>query len=174
MRERIKYALQKSKWVFIIFFAIWVALSIVLSTAITVSKVEAEGAEGIEVAGSFMENLLNNIGNIGENLLKVFRPAYISSFWKVEARLTGILLIIVLIGLIRSIPRHDYAGIENGSSDWANGEQYSILNKKKGILLAENHFLPVDKRGNTNVLVVGRIRFTENLLHTLYQMLISF
>ena len=35
------------------------------------------------------------------------------------------------------------------------GEQYQILNNKKGIVLAENNNLPVDKRGNVNVLVVG-------------------
>ena len=35
------------------------------------------------------------------------------------------------------------------------GEQYQILNNKKGIVLAENNYLPVDKRGNVNVLVVG-------------------
>ena len=31
--------------------------------------------------------------------------------------------------------------------------------KNKGIILAEKHYLPVDKRGNVNVLVVGRFRF---------------
>ena len=37
------------------------------------------------------------------------------------------------------------------------GEQYQILSNKAGIILAEKNFLPVDKRGNVNVLVVGRI-----------------
>ena len=47
--------------------------------------------------------------------------------------------------------------IENGSSDWAeNGEQYRVLSKKSGIILAEKNYLPVDKRGNVNVLVVRR------------------
>lgn len=31
-----------------------------------------------------------------------------------------------------------------------------FLNNKRGIILAEKEFLPVDKRGNVNVLVVGR------------------
>ncbi len=57
------------------------------------------------------------------------------------------------------MPKHDYADIEHGSSDWANGEEYSVLSKNKGILLAEKHYLPVDKRGNVNVLVVGRLWF---------------
>ena len=54
---------------------------------------------------------------------------------------------------------NNYLDIEHGSSDWASGEQYSVLSKNKGILLAEKHYLPVDKRGNVNVMVVGRFRF---------------
>ena len=170
MGNKIKYALQKSKWVFIIFGILWVALSIVLTTSITVSKVESEGAEGVEIAGDFLENIINNIGSVGENLSKCFSHAYILTFWKMELRLTAILLIITIVGLIRSIPKTEYAGIENGSSDWAQGEQYSVLSKTKGIILAEKHYLPVDKRGNVNVLVVGRFWFSENQLHTLFQM----
>ena len=57
-------------------------------------------------------------------------------------------------------PKSEYENIEHGSSDWSqNGEQYRVLSKNNGIILAENNYLPVDKRGNTNVLVVGRIRF---------------
>lgn len=68
------------------------------------------------------------------------------------------------------MPKNEYTDIEHGSSDWAaGGEQYSILSNKKGILLAEKHYLPVDKRGNVNVLVVGRFRFSANLLLMLYQ-----
>ena len=174
MGYKIKGALKKSKWVFIIFGILWVILSIVLSTCITVSKLEAEGAEGVTKAGNFIENFLNNIGDIGSNLSKSFSPEYISTFWKVELRLTIILVICVIIGLIRSMPKNEYTGIENGSSDWATGEQYSVLSKRKGILLAEKHYLPVDKRGNVNVLIVGRIRFSENLHLTLSQMHINF
>lgn len=72
------------------------------------------------------------------------------------------------------MPKHEFSDIEHGSSDWATGEQYEVLSNKKGILLAEKHYLPVDKRGNTNVLVVGRFRFSENLLHMLFQMHINF
>ena len=39
------------------------------------------------------------------------------------------------------------------------GEEYRVLNKHKGILLARDHYLPIDKRGNINVLVVGRFWF---------------
>lgn len=37
--------------------------------------------------------------------------------------------------------------------------KYKVLDKNKGIILAENNYLPVNKRGNVNVLVVGRFRF---------------
>ena len=64
--------------------------------------------------------------------------------------------IIVAIGIIRLMPKHQYDDIEHGSSDWSeNGEQYKVLSKKSGIILAENNYLPLDKRGNVNVLVVG-------------------
>ncbi|MBO4815928.1 MAG: hypothetical protein J5507_03190 [Clostridia bacterium] len=169
MGYKIKGALKKSKSVFIIFFILWVILSIVLTMSITVSIVEANGT-----GSNFIENFMANIGKVGENIGKSFNPRYITTFWKVELRLTAVLLICMVIGLIRSMPKNEYSGIENGSSDWASGEQYSALSKHKGILLAENHYLPVDKRGNTNVLVVGRIWFSENLHHMLFQMHINF
>ena len=66
--------------------------------------------------------------------------------------------IAVIVGLVRALPKHEFDDIEHGSSDWSeNGEQYQVLNKNKGIVLAEKNYLPVDKRGNVNVLVVGRI-----------------
>ena len=34
------------------------------------------------------------------------------------------------------MPKHRYDDIEHGSSDWSkNGEQYTILNNKKGIII---------------------------------------
>ncbi len=67
---------------------------------------------------------------------------------------------ITVIGILKARPKHEYTDIEHGSSDWSEGgEQYSILSKNKGIILAQNNYLPVDKRGNVNVLVVGRFWF---------------
>lgn len=66
-------------------------------------------------------------------------------------------LTFVLVGIIRAFPKHEYENIENGSSDWSeNGEQYQVLSRNKGIILAEKNYLPTDKRGNVNVLVVRR------------------
>lgn len=158
MNYKIKNTLKKSKMVFIVGIAIWIVLSILLSMPISVSIVEAT-TNGQFNLNAFFDNLFTNIGNVGGNLSKVFQSEYIGTFGKTEGYVTIGVLIFFVIGFIKSMPKNEYTDIEHGSSDWASGEQYSVLSKKKGILLAENHYLPVDKRGNTNVLVVGRIRF---------------
>lgn len=88
---------------------------------------------------------------------KCFEPDYFPAFFNaIKIVLLGY-AIFAGIGFYKAIPKHEYDDIEHGSSKWAEGgEQYAILNKKKGIVLAEKHYLPVDKRGNVNVLVVRR------------------
>ena len=104
----------------------------------------------------------------------VLKPQYITTFWKTEGYFSIVLLFFAVIGFIKSMPKNEYTDIEHGSSDWASGgEEYQVLSPKKGIVLAEKHYLPVDKRGNVNVLVVGRFRFSENLHHMLFRMLIN-
>ena len=154
MNYKLKGALKRSKNAMIVFIILWVAISIVLVSSITVSIVEAK-----QSSQSVLEILFSCIGNIGENLGKIFKGEYIGTFWKTEGYTTIALLILSLIGFFKSMPKNEYTDIEHGSSDWATGEQYSVLNRNKGILLAEKHYLPLDKRGNTNVLVVGRIWF---------------
>ena len=155
MKEKINYTLKKSKSVFIIVLVLWVILSIVLIAPMSVSLVESQ----IEGNGNFIDILLNNFNKVGDNLGKVFTADYRATFFKGNLYLIIALLFFGIVGLIKSMPKHDYAGVENGSSDWATGEQYSVLSRNKGILLAEKHYLPVDKRGNVNVMVVGRFWF---------------
>ncbi len=125
--------------------------------------------------GLFTENVFGNITDVGGNMPVPFDSEYAGTFWKIEGYLTVFLLVFAFIGFFKTMPKHEFSDIEHGSSDWAqHGEEYEILSPKKGILLAEKHYLPVDKRGNTNVLVVGRIRFSENLHHTLYLMHFNF
>ena len=158
MNYKIERTLKKSKNVIIIVAVLWVLLSIVLVSPITVSIVEAT-ENGIFNFGDFIEKMFSNIIDMGGNLGKIFKSEYIEIFWKTEGYTSILLLICAVVGFIKMMPKNEYTDIEHGSSDWATGEQYEVLSKKKGILLAENHYLPVDKRGNTNVLVVGRIRF---------------
>lgn len=78
-------------------------------------------------------------------------------FWNITKFFFGIYFVAAFVGIARALPKHEYEDIENGSSDWSEGgEQYRVLSKNKGIVLAEKNYLPVDKRGNVNVLVVRR------------------
>ena len=102
-------------------------------------------------------------GQSGAFNFTVFIETFVSSlisFNAITKVFTVIYAIFATIGFFRTKTKGDYYNIEHGSSDWSqNGEQYRILSKTKGIILAENNYLPVDKRGNVNVLVVGRFRF---------------
>ena len=85
---------------------------------------------------------------------------YIADFFSILWKFTILYIIFMFIGFVKTAPKNEYTDIEQGSSDWSKGgEQYKVLNRSKGIILAENNYLPVDKRGNVNVLVVGRFRF---------------
>ena len=157
MNYKIEKVLKKNKKVFIVGLIIWVLLSILLISPISVSIVEAT-ENGVFNLDNFFDKLFSNFGSIGSNLGKnLGNMNYIGTFWKAQGYLIIAILLFIVVGLIKSMPKNEFTDIEHGSSDWATGEQYSVLSKKKGILLAENHYLPVDKRGNTNVLVVGRI-----------------
>ena len=86
--------------------------------------------------------------------------SYVKEFFSALWKFTIVYSIAMFIGFVRTAPKNEYTDIEQGSSDWASrGEQYKVLSNKKGIILAENNYLPVDKRGNVNVLVVGRFGF---------------
>ena len=159
MGYKIKYVLKKSKVVLMITVVLWVLLSIVLIMPGTISVIDST-IDGKVDSTKFIEIFSSKMGNIGSNFTTVFKGEYIKTFLKGELYLIITLFFITLIGFIRNMPKNEYTDIEHGSSDWAErGEQYKILSPNKGILLAEKNYLPVDKRGNTNVLVVGRFRF---------------
>lgn len=152
---KIKYAVKKGKAVFIVVLILWIILSIVLIAPGAVSIIDSE-----KVNESILNLFLNNISNFSSNLTKALSSEYAATFLKGELYLFVALFVLAGIGLMKSLPKNEYTDIEHGSSDWATGgEQYRILSPKKGILLAEKNYLPVDKRGNTNVLIVGRFRF---------------
>ncbi len=91
---------------------------------------------------------------------RVFAQGYGALFGKTLIYFTIIYILCTLIGLFKSKPKSEYKDIEHGSSDWSeHGEQYAILSKNNGIILAQDNYLPVDKRGNVNVLVVRRFWF---------------
>ena len=146
MNYKIEKVLKKSRPVFIVIIILWVVASIVFIPPFTVSKVEAT-TNGVFQFGDFVESLVSNIGDVGGNFSKSLSGNYIGTYFHAQFYLIIFLLFAAIIGMFRTMPRHEYTDIEHGSSDWCEkGEQYTILSPKKGILLAEKHYLPVDKR----------------------------
>ena len=155
MEYKLKGALRKSRPIFIMILILWVALSIVFIAPVAVSIVESSTGDA-----KFTEIVFEKFGTIGENLGRIFTSEYIGTFLKCDLYLIIALLFVGVIGFVKAMPKNEYTDIEHGSSAWAEGgEQYRVLSPKKGIILAEKNYLPVNKRGNVNVLVVGRFRF---------------
>ena len=155
MNYKISGALKRNRVNLILFLILWLFLAIVLIAPITYSYTQSI-VDGKLSVSLFIEHIIVNpfaaLGNlISEGNFQMYLKTLMGG--------TLIYSIFLVIGLVRTAPKHRYSDIEHGSSDWSQGgEQYRILDNKKGIILAEKNFLPLDKRGNTNVLVVGRIR----------------
>jgi hypothetical protein len=159
MNYKVEGALRRNRNNFIIFLILWIILAIVLVMPINYSIVNAT-VDGHFNFGSFLEAVPDAFTNLGTTIAKNFSGEYIKAYFSCLLKFTILYAIFVLIGLIKSAPKNEYTDIEHGSSDWSkNGEQYRILSDKKGIILAQNNYLPVDKIGNVNVLVVGRFWF---------------
>lgn len=152
MNYKVEGALRRNKKYFILFAILWIFIAIVLIVPITLgyNTMTEQGLQsGIEIFTKSMFNPLKGFSDIGANNL-------MGSYLKTLGGFTIIFGIFFFIGFARSAPKNEYTDFEHGSSDWSkNGEQYQILSNKKGIILAEGNYLPVDKRGNVNVLVVG-------------------
>ncbi len=156
--EKISRAIKKIKGKLIVSFILWLVLIIVFVAPFSVSLHEALTATGDQDKWAVFFTA------IGTQIVKPFQSVQLviqgeteGYFWATLWRTTLVYILAVSIGIMRAIPKHEFDGIENGSSDWCeNGEQYSVLSNKEGIILAEKNYLPVDKRGNVNVLVVGR------------------
>ena len=159
MNYKIEGTLRRNKKNFIVFLILWIILSIVLVMPLSYNITNSM-VNGKFIFGKFLEGLSDSFINIGDVLSKTFTGNYFETYCSTLLKFTIAYAIFVLVGLIRTAPKHEFADFEHGSSDWAKGgEKYRILSNKKGLILAQNNYLPLDKRGNVNVLVVGRIRF---------------
>lgn len=155
MNYKIEATLKKNKVVFVIAFILWLTLAIVFIMPITCALYGATIKQGFDV-DIFIEVFTKAIGNIEVGFKILSKYDLVFNYIKNLLGFTLVYLLVLVRGLIRSMPKHRYDNIEHGSSDWSeHGEQYKILNKKQGIILAENNYLPVNKIGNVNVLVIG-------------------
>lgn len=163
LNSKIKKAIDKNKKYFITFAILWLVLVIVFVAPLVCSMKEAvvlnenTGTEAFDF-GHFLLKIGDNITHPFASVGKSLTPDYAENFRPIFTYFTGIYLVLVVVGIIRAAPKTEYADIEHGSSDWSeNGEQYKVLSKKDGIILAENNYLPLNKMGNINALIVGRI-----------------
>ncbi len=159
MNYKVQGAINKNKKTFIIAIVLWIFIAIVLIPPLAYSIAYATYKGGFN-----FENFLKMIFKISIHPFLAFKGLIqnhvMGTYFKSLIVFTFFYSIIAIIGVIRTAPKNEYEDIEHGSSDWSqNGEQYQILDRNKGIILAENNYLPVDKRGNVNVLVVGRFWF---------------
>lgn len=159
MHYKVEGAIKRNRTNFIIFAILWIVIAIVFVSPLAYSFYTA-GLEGTFDLEVFFKTFGTSITNPFDTLGKVFSEGASGTYFSALLVFTIIYSVFFFIGIFRSAPKNEYTNIEHGSSDWSQrGEQYQILSRNKGIILAENNYLPVDKRGNVNVLVVGRIRF---------------
>ena len=159
MNYKIEGAIRRNRSNFIIFAILWIFIAIVFVSPFAYSSYVAglEGQFNLEV---FFKTFGESIGKPLQTFGNVFSQGAGGSYFSTLLVVTIFYSLFFFIGFVRTAPKNEYSDIEHGSSDWSQrGEQYQILNRNKGIILAEDNYLPVDKRGNVNVLVVGRFRF---------------
>ena len=150
--------IKENKISLIVIIVLWIILTILFVAPLAYSIVNAS-QNGVFDFGIFLETIVPAIASFN-TIGSVFGVAYIGTFLKCLGIFTVIYIIFATVGFFKTKAKGDYYNIEHGSSDWSQGgEQYRVLSKNKGIILAENNYLPTDKRGNINVLVVGRIWF---------------
>ena len=159
MNYKLQGAIKRNTTNFIIFGILWIFIAIVFVTPIAHSQYIAK-ASGTMDLEKFITTFGEVIAQPFPTLGKIVSEGAMGTYFSTLMVVTIFYSVFFFIGFVRSAPKNEYTDIEHGSSDWSQrGEQYAILSKNKGIVLAENNYLPVNKRGNVNVLVVGRIRF---------------
>lgn len=159
MNYKIEGAIRRNRKTFIVCAILWLVLVIVFVAPFSYSVFEASvsGKFSLDI---FLEQISTNITNPFKTFAQIFVNGATHDFISFLLGFSVFYLVIYFIGFAKSAPKNEFSDIEHGSSDWSQrGEQYQILSRNKGIILAENNYLPLDKRGNVNVLVVGRIRF---------------
>ena len=172
MNYKLEGAIRRNKKYFIIFGILWLFAARVLIVPIVLSY--NAGANGQNVITVFVEAMKNPFKGLGD----IAKLHLMQSYLKSLGGFTIIYVLFFVIGIARTAPKNEYTDFEYGSSDWSkNGEQYQVLSNKKGMVLAEENYLPVDKIGNVNVLVVGGSGSGKSASYSIpnaYQMLGSY
>ena len=150
---------KKIKIPVIVMGIVFVLLALFFVPATTRIQYESSLVEGERFTIFSLANVGDVIGEVGTNIGLAFSDA--SGFYFGQLKVLAVLIIFLLICVIVGIMKNnEYRNIEHGSGDWAkNGEEYKVLSKTNGMVLAEKHFLPVipkpPEAKNGNILVIG-------------------
>jgi len=146
---------EKRRKELLIYLILWLVFAIVLVVPMAVASIDST-YNGEFKTDTFLSIALNYIIDLNVRV-KAFQENYIANTGTAMKYYTVFYFLFVFILMLKA-GKGAYHDIEHGSSDWAQGgEQYKVLSRKEGIILAEKNYLPVDKKGNVNVLIVGRI-----------------
>ncbi len=155
MNYKIEGALKKSRVTIIIAIILWLLMAIVFIMPLTCAQYTTTLLGHFD-SGKFADVFGKTVGKPILGIKTLIKYHLFLNYLKNIFGFSILYITVVTIGIIRMMPKHRYSDIEHGSSDWSqHGEQYQVLSKKAGIILAENNYLPLNKRGNVNVLVVG-------------------
>ena len=142
----------------ILLFAVWLIIAIIIIPALSLAIVQGSvlASSDIDASLPFVGNLTYFISNPFLTLGYIFNPRFFGTYLETLKNFTGIYLLLVVFLAYKYEESKPYDGKEYGSARWSkDGEQYKILSKTSGIILAKDNYLPVDKQGNTNVMVIG-------------------
>ncbi|MGE5329756.1 MAG: VirD4-like conjugal transfer protein, CD1115 family [Deltaproteobacteria bacterium] len=113
---------------------------------------------GVVYIVKFQEKTTANLTKPFDNLGKVFTNEDVRKVYFEFSKLAFLLLfgLFAFVEIKQRMNKNEYQNVEHGSSAWAKGEEYEILNKEKGLLLGVGKYLDIDSRKiNKNVLVFG-------------------
>ena len=155
----IKKSIQQNKRFLIVIAIIWGIIAILLVAPIALAwanTVNANISGSEEGTVNFIEEFIKEISSFTAFFRMFGNPKALEIFAKCLIPYTIAVIAFSIKGYSKTKPKGAYYDKEQGSSDWSvKGEQYKILSKNKGIILAKENYLPVDKRGNINTLIVG-------------------
>ena len=153
--NNIKKSIKQNKRFLIVIAIIWVIIAILLVAPIAVAWANSLNSEGDRTV-NFIEEFMKEASSFTSFFRMFGNPKAIEIFAKSMIPYTIAMIAFSIKGYSKTKPKGEYYDKEHGSSDWSiKGEQYRILSKNKGIILAKDNYLPVDKRGNINTLIVG-------------------
>ena len=150
---------EQRKALIIMLGVVFIILALFAVPAITRTQIDAQIA-GNEISGInlIIDAFSKNISDVGGSIGVAF--ANFATYFEHLKTFSIIYLVAGVILLLMMKTDSEYKDIEHGSAGWAeNGEQYQVLSKKEGFILAKDNYLPViptpPQAKNGNILVIG-------------------